>query len=161
MPPGGRGRWPALWTFTIIDGVEPTNNHAKRGLRGAVIYRKLSLGSQSEKGGLTPSGRCRIRLPAGCRNAPCSPISPMFLPPVSGGGPSLYSPGSAGGLTLTEFCRPTAARADPPKGQLPLRAPLTGCTSARHSGQQGVFGPGTRATLTLNARLGSGGTSVS
>ena len=30
-------RWPALWTFTHTDGVEPTNNHAERGLRGAVI----------------------------------------------------------------------------------------------------------------------------
>ncbi|MGH3136488.1 MAG: hypothetical protein ACRDPV_08355, partial [Gaiellaceae bacterium] len=30
--------------------VEPTNNAAERGLRGAVIYRKLSLGSQSEQG---------------------------------------------------------------------------------------------------------------
>ncbi len=28
----------------------PTNNHAERGLRGSVIYRKLSLGSQSEEG---------------------------------------------------------------------------------------------------------------
>jgi hypothetical protein len=37
-------------TFTELDGVEPTNNHAERGLRGAVIYRKLSLGSQSEHG---------------------------------------------------------------------------------------------------------------
>ncbi len=37
--------WPALWTFTLVEGVEPTNNHAERGLRGAVIYRKLSLGS--------------------------------------------------------------------------------------------------------------------
>src|SRR6266511_2594788 len=43
-------RWPALWTFAHTDGVEPTNNHAERGLRGAVIYRKLSLGSQSEQG---------------------------------------------------------------------------------------------------------------
>jgi transposase len=42
--------WPALWTFTEIDGVEPTNNRAERGLRGAVIHRKLSLGSQSERG---------------------------------------------------------------------------------------------------------------
>lgn len=42
--------WPALWTFDAIDGVTPTNNHAERGLRGAVIYRKLSLGSQSEDG---------------------------------------------------------------------------------------------------------------
>ena len=42
--------WPALWTFAEKQGVHPTNNHAERGLRGAVIYRKLSLGSQSENG---------------------------------------------------------------------------------------------------------------
>jgi transposase len=42
--------WPALWTFAAHKGVEPTNNHAERALRGAVIYRKLSLGSQSEGG---------------------------------------------------------------------------------------------------------------
>ncbi len=41
--------WPALWTFATVSGVEPTNNHAERALRGAVIYRKLSLGSQSEE----------------------------------------------------------------------------------------------------------------
>ena len=46
-------RWPALWTFASVRGVEPTNNHAERGLRGAVIYRKLSLGSQSEEGEVT------------------------------------------------------------------------------------------------------------
>ena len=42
--------WRALWTFDSADGVTPTNNHAERGLRDAVIYRKLSLGSQSENG---------------------------------------------------------------------------------------------------------------
>ena len=42
--------WPALWNFANHKGVEPTNNHAERALRGAVIYRKLSLGSQSERG---------------------------------------------------------------------------------------------------------------
>jgi transposase len=42
--------WPALWTFADHKRVEPTNNHAERALRGAVIYRKLSLGSQSERG---------------------------------------------------------------------------------------------------------------
>jgi transposase len=42
--------WPALWTFAATPGVEPTNNHAERALRSAVIYRKLSLGSQSENG---------------------------------------------------------------------------------------------------------------
>jgi transposase len=42
--------WPALWTFTAHNGVQPTNNHAERALRGAVIARKLSLGSQSAGG---------------------------------------------------------------------------------------------------------------
>jgi transposase len=42
--------WPALWTFAKHRDVQPTNNHAERALRGAVIYRKLSLGSQSDDG---------------------------------------------------------------------------------------------------------------
>lgn len=60
-------RWPGLWTFTLVAGVEPTNNHAERGLRGAVIYRKLSLGSQSEQGErtierlLSASITCRLQ----------------------------------------------------------------------------------------------------
>jgi transposase len=60
-------RWPALWTFTAVPGVEPTNNHAERGLRGAVIYRKLSLGSQCEEGErtierlLSASITCRLQ----------------------------------------------------------------------------------------------------
>jgi Transposase IS66 family len=40
--------WPALWTFADVPDVEPTNNAAERGLRAAVIYRKLSLGSRSD-----------------------------------------------------------------------------------------------------------------
>jgi transposase len=60
-------RWPALWTFASVPGVEPTNNHAERGLRGAVIYRKLSLGSQSDRGErtierlLSASVTCRLQ----------------------------------------------------------------------------------------------------
>jgi transposase len=42
--------WPALWTFADVPDVEPTNNAAERGLRAAVIYRKLSLGSRSQGG---------------------------------------------------------------------------------------------------------------
>ena len=59
--------WPALWTFVEVDGVEPTNNRAERGLRGAVIYRKISLGSQSEPGErfaermLSVSQTCRLQ----------------------------------------------------------------------------------------------------
>jgi transposase len=41
---------PALWTFLQVEGVEPTNNHAEQALRGAVIWRKTSFGSQSERG---------------------------------------------------------------------------------------------------------------
>jgi len=59
--------WPAPWTFSTVAGVEPTNNAAERGLRGAVIYRKLSLGSQSEAGEhmierlLSISQTCRLQ----------------------------------------------------------------------------------------------------
>jgi transposase len=59
--------WPALWTFAERHGVQPTNNHAERALRGAVIYRKLSLGSQSETGErrierlLSASTTCRLQ----------------------------------------------------------------------------------------------------
>jgi len=42
--------WPALWTFTLIDGIEPTNNPAERALRGPVIHRKLSHGTRSDDG---------------------------------------------------------------------------------------------------------------
>ena len=36
-----------LWTFVEVEGVEPTNNAAERVLRQAVIWRKLSFGTQS------------------------------------------------------------------------------------------------------------------
>lgn len=39
-----------LWTFLETDGVEPTNNAAERSLRHAVIWRKLSFGTQSASG---------------------------------------------------------------------------------------------------------------
>ncbi len=60
-----RREW--LWTFTQIEGIEPTNNTAERALRPAVIYRKLSFGTQSAKGSryleriLTVSETCRIQ----------------------------------------------------------------------------------------------------
>ena len=40
----------ALWTFTRIEGVEPTNNRAERALRRAVLWRRRSFGTQSETG---------------------------------------------------------------------------------------------------------------
>lgn len=44
------GRFSTLWTFLFVEGVEPTNNLAERGLRPAVIFRKLSGGNQSDWG---------------------------------------------------------------------------------------------------------------
>lgn len=38
------------WTFLEVDGVEPTNNASERALRHAVIWRKLSFGTQSAHG---------------------------------------------------------------------------------------------------------------
>ena len=39
-----------LWTFLDQEGVEPTNNGSERALRHAVIWRKLSFGTQSASG---------------------------------------------------------------------------------------------------------------
>ena len=39
-----------LWTFLNHEGVEPTNNASERSLRHAVIWRKLSFGTQSANG---------------------------------------------------------------------------------------------------------------
>ncbi len=59
--------WPALWTFTTIVGVEPTNNPAERALRAPVIHRKVSLGTQSQDGerfaerALSAAATCRLQ----------------------------------------------------------------------------------------------------
>jgi len=56
-----------LWTFVEVKGIEPTNNTAERALRPAVIYRKLSFGTQSASGSrflermLTISETCRLQ----------------------------------------------------------------------------------------------------
>ncbi len=56
-----------LWTFLKVEGIEPTNNTAERTLRPAVIYRKLSFGTQSASGSryleriLTISETCRLQ----------------------------------------------------------------------------------------------------
>ena len=39
-----------LWPFVEIEGVQPTNNAAEQALRHAVIWRKLSFGTQSRAG---------------------------------------------------------------------------------------------------------------
>lgn len=40
----------ALWTFAAVEGVEPTNNHAERMVRPAVLWRKSSFGNHSTAG---------------------------------------------------------------------------------------------------------------
>jgi transposase len=40
----------ALWTFLSVEGIEPTNNHAERSLRPAVIWRKSYFGTRSDYG---------------------------------------------------------------------------------------------------------------
>ena len=42
--------WPILWTFTLFEGVELTNNAVEQALRHGVIYRKLSYGTAAEGG---------------------------------------------------------------------------------------------------------------
>ena len=75
--------WPALWTFAERPGVAPTNNHAERALRGAVIYRRLFARQ--------PIGRWQARLEPGCSphtpraccsTAPCLATSPTRSPPT-------------------------------------------------------------------------------
>jgi transposase len=40
----------ALWTFAVVDGVEPTNNHVERVQRRAVLWRRRSFGCHSAAG---------------------------------------------------------------------------------------------------------------
>ncbi len=57
--------WDGLWTFSKVEGVEPTNNAAERALRPGVLWRKGSFGSQSARGSrfvermLTVTASCR------------------------------------------------------------------------------------------------------
>lgn len=41
---------PALWLFVTVEGLEPTNNAAERAIRPAVLWRRVSFGSQSQTG---------------------------------------------------------------------------------------------------------------
>ena len=60
-----QGVWPALWTFVVVEGVEPTNNAAERALRPAVLWRNGCYGTDSEDGSrfveriLTVTASCR------------------------------------------------------------------------------------------------------
>jgi transposase len=41
---------PAMWAFVRTPGLEPTNNHAERMLRAAVLWRKNSFGCHAQRG---------------------------------------------------------------------------------------------------------------
>ena len=57
----------SLWVFLDENGVEPTNNRSERALRFAVLWRKRSYGTQSDKGNrwveriLSLKQTCRMR----------------------------------------------------------------------------------------------------
>lgn len=57
--------WESFWTFTRVDGVEPTNNAAERAHRQAVKWRKICFGTRSWGGSrfvermLTVAETCR------------------------------------------------------------------------------------------------------
>lgn len=57
----------ALWTFIATEGVEPTNNVAEQVIRNYVMWRKLSFGTQSDRGDryvermMTASTCCRLQ----------------------------------------------------------------------------------------------------
>jgi transposase len=57
----------ALWTFIGTQGIEPTNNLAERTLRSYVIWRKISFGTQSQRGSIyvermmTVVGSCKLQ----------------------------------------------------------------------------------------------------
>jgi transposase len=83
----------ALWTFVRMEGVEPTNNAAERALRPAVLWRKGSFGSASERGSrfvermLTVAATCRQQgrnvldyLLAACEAHARGDAAPSLLP---------------------------------------------------------------------------------
>ncbi len=84
---------PALWTFVHNEGVEPTNNHAERCLRRAVLWRRRSFGTQSATGSrfvervLTTVTTLRQQkrdvldyLTSACAEAICGDQPPSLLP---------------------------------------------------------------------------------
>jgi len=87
----------ALWTFVTTEGIEPTNNAAERALRPAVLWRKNSVGSQSEAGSLFVSRMLTVvttlrsqnrsvldYLVKACRAARQNQPAPSLLPADSG-----------------------------------------------------------------------------
>ena len=63
--------YPALWLFTAIEGVEPTNNHAERLLRMGVLWRKNAFGCHSAAGCQFVERMLTVVKRCGCRNGRC------------------------------------------------------------------------------------------
>ena len=74
------GEMDSLWVFLEENGVEPTNNRVERALRFAVIWRKRSNGTQSDKGNrwveriLSVKQTCRIKV---------QPVFPVLVDAIS------------------------------------------------------------------------------
>ncbi len=88
--------WDGLWTFSKVEGVEPTNNAAERALRPGVLWRKGSFGSQSDRGSrfaermLTVAASCRQQkrhlltfLVEACRAALSGSSAPSLIQPYA------------------------------------------------------------------------------
>lgn len=83
----------AFWLFVRVAGIEPTNNAAERALRPAVIWRRISLGTQSSLGSqfvarmltVTQTLRSQKRpvlefLTAACKAVRLGKAAPSLLP---------------------------------------------------------------------------------
>ena len=64
--------WPALWTFTTTDGVEPTNNPAERALRARSSTAKSRSAPKATTVSDSPNARSRPPPPAASNAARCS-----------------------------------------------------------------------------------------
>lgn len=87
------GVFESFWTFVRIEGVEPTNNSSERAIRHGVLYRHISLGTQSESGSrfveriltVEASLRCQGRdmrrfLLEACQAHLCETTPPSLIP---------------------------------------------------------------------------------
>jgi transposase len=64
----------SLWVFLDENGVEPTNNRAERALRFAVLWRKRSNGTQSDKGNRWVERMLSLKQTCHMRKIPVFPI---------------------------------------------------------------------------------------
>ena len=68
------GELESLWVFLDEKGVEPTNNRAERALRFAVLWRKRSNGTQSNKGNRWVERMLSLKQTCRMKSLPVFPI---------------------------------------------------------------------------------------